>query len=183
MGATGTEDVTLYNELGDAVAVVKRDTTSANLPEGAPNLGIVIVGGVQSGSPDTYRALKTDATGQIYVANSGVAALAALTATTSAACSPQASVDLTVPAGYPHVILRLLEVRPSVADNTFSIDIYRDSGRTKRVFSLNNIASNEFVTDEEIALVLDGNLYVTITNNNVSGSRTYTVEGVVEVRG
>lgn len=64
MAATGTTDVAIYNERGDAVATVKRNSTSADLPEGAPNQAVVLVGGVQSGSPDTYRALDMDASGR-----------------------------------------------------------------------------------------------------------------------
>lgn len=69
-----TTDVTLYNEQGDAVAVVKRDSTSSQLPEGAANQGIVLMGGVEAGTPDTFRALRLDNLGRILLGNPGAAA-------------------------------------------------------------------------------------------------------------
>lgn len=125
------------------------------------------------------RIVKVDSAGDLIVVNKN----AAFGATTTASISAGSSGNISVTTGYIHQILLMLEVRPSVADNTFAIDIYKDSGRTKRIFTLSNITSNEFVTDEHLAMYLvDSIMYITITNNNISGARTYTIEGVVEVR-
>jgi hypothetical protein len=183
--SANTQDVTLFDDNDGSPAVVKAGSTSAGLPTGASGVpGIVLVGGVQPGTPDTYRCLKTDSNGQLYIANPGAGAQASITPVTSGSCAPNATVNVTVPTGYPSQVLLRWEIRPSVADNTFSLDVYKDSGRTKRIYNLYNVSADEFLIDDEPPMMLDagGNMYLTIHNNNVTGSRTYTIEGVVEVR-
>lgn len=59
----GFDEVVLYNSDGDAIAVVKRNSTSTQLPAGI-SPGLLLVGGVQAGSPDTYRGLDMDSSGR-----------------------------------------------------------------------------------------------------------------------
>lgn len=168
-----TQDVTLYDELDNAAAIVVKDST---LPSAA-NTGVALVGGTDG---TLARLMTTNTSGNPIVVSRNVAVAAV---TSGSATAAGGTVNVTVPTGFSNQCLLLLEVRPNTSSNNFDVAIFRDSGRTKTIYKITGITDNELVVQDYVPMILDasGNMYMTITNNNVSGSRTYTIEGVVEV--